>query len=105
MAALRRPRLPLVLFASAWALVLAVAGVRALVLATESRSVGDLVFPSWAWLCAGWTSLAGAQLVFSSLVADRLYPHAHPAVTGAVELAAMIVMVVGGVVLLTGALA
>lgn len=106
MPSIRRPRVILVVVATAWGIALALAGLRAFAMA-EAGSAGFGISPRMCTL-AGWAFLASAQLVFSAMVADRYFPHASPVLTGLAEMATMVVMIggAGGVgLLIAGVLA
>ncbi|MEM0984260.1 MAG: hypothetical protein AAGI17_09955 [Planctomycetota bacterium] len=73
-----------------WSLSLGAIGIHALVLGTATTA--PVGFPM---LILGWTLLAGAQLVFCSLVADRVFPIAGRRVGAAVELVSCLVLLAG----------
>lgn len=84
---------------AAWAAALALGGLRAISMA-GMRTIPSL--PGWVWVVGGIAMLGMAQLVFSALVADRLFPHANPWLSGLVQLLAGVVFVGGWTVLLLG---
>ncbi len=85
---------------TAWAGALALGGLRAIAL-PEAQSLVHI--PKWVWVVIGVSMLGMAQHVFSDLVADRLFPHANPWVSGLVPLAAGMIFVGGFALLLVGA--
>lgn len=89
----RRFSLGLVLLtATPWALLLAVAGVRLL---EEGVAITALPGTERFSAAAGVTALAAGLLVFMCLVADRLLPGAHRALVLACELVCCVVLFAG----------
>jgi hypothetical protein len=84
---------------TAWAAASALAG---LLLLSLPAGAGGLPVSRWTWGWGGWSLLANAQVVFSLVVANRLFPHANPWLSGLVELAAGLAMVVCGILALFG---
>jgi hypothetical protein len=87
------------LLPTAWAAALGLVGLRLLVLPPSATGFN---VPDWMLDCGGVTLLAKAQWVFSSWVADRLFPHANPWLSGLVELFAAAGFVVGSAVIAFG---
>jgi hypothetical protein len=88
-----------VTLATGWAGLLVVAGVWAL---TDGLSALPLAADSplrLAWRMGGITAIAMGQLVFSALVADRLFPHANGWLCGGLQCLAAVGFLAGLVVL------
>lgn len=89
----RRFSLGLVLLtATPWALLLAVAGVRLL---EEGAAIVALPGAERVSAAAGMTALAAGMLVFMCLVADRLLPRANRTMVLGCELACCVVLFAG----------
>ena len=80
----------LVVAATTWAALLVIGG---LLLIFEAPDLAPILsLPS---LVAGVTAIAGGQLVFTSCVADRVFPKASRMIVSCTEIAASIVVFVG----------
>jgi hypothetical protein len=80
--------------ATAWAGALVVAG-----LALLTGSMGRWAMLGWGGVIGGITIIAGGQLVFMALVADRLFPAAARGVIGWIEVATCLVVFAGAVLI------